>query len=161
MNQATNEITSFRVTHFLEAGNSNRMEKFGFLKVMEEMKAKDVNITQITTDRHVQVRKHVIEQMPDIDLQFDVWHVAKNVKKKLSKLAKAKPCRDLKAWIPAIANHLFWCAAQCDGDVDLLREMWTSIVHHAVNEHTWIGNEKFHRCCHEIPLPRKDGVEKV
>ena len=85
MNQATDEIAAFRVTHCIEAGNSNRMEKFGFIAVMAELKEKGVQVKQMTTDRHVQVRKHVTEQMPDINLQFDPWHVSKNIKSNLLK----------------------------------------------------------------------------
>ena len=160
MNQATNEIAAFRVTHCVEAGNSNRMEKFGFIKVMDELKEKNVKVEQITTDRHVQVRKHVTEQMPGVDLQFDVWHLAKNIKKELSKLSKSKPCRVLNAWIPAVSNHLFWCAASCNGDVVVLREKWASLVHHVANIHEWTGNERVHKCEHPVLGPRNDGVEK-
>ena len=45
------------VTQFAECGNSNRMEKYGFQKVLHWMEARDINIKQIATDRHVQIKK--------------------------------------------------------------------------------------------------------
>ena len=34
------------------------MEKYGFQKVLHGMEARDINIKQITTDRHVQIKKY-------------------------------------------------------------------------------------------------------
>ena len=34
------------------------MEKYGFQKVLNGMEARDINIKQITTDRHVQIKKY-------------------------------------------------------------------------------------------------------
>ena len=45
------------VTRFTECGNSNRMEKYGFQKALHGIEARDVNIKQITKDRHVQIKK--------------------------------------------------------------------------------------------------------
>ena len=77
--------------------------------------------------------------------QYDLWHIVKGVKKKLAKRKIAA----LSAWIKAVANHLWYCAATCDGDALLLKEMWTSILFHVTNRHHWATGEKFHRCSHE------------
>ena len=42
MNQQTNEIVAFAVTQVTEAGNSNRMEKLSFTKVLNEIKEKEI-----------------------------------------------------------------------------------------------------------------------
>ena len=44
------------VTQFTECGNSNRMEKYGFQKVLHGMETRDINIKQISTDRQVQIK---------------------------------------------------------------------------------------------------------
>ena len=44
------------------------------------MKDVKLNIQQITTDRHIQIKKYMREE-EDVDHQFDVWHFRKNVKK--------------------------------------------------------------------------------
>ena len=69
--QATEEVLGFFVSQSTMAGNSNRMELFGFKKVLEFVQAQGLKVTQITTDRHVQVRKFITENCPNIILQFD------------------------------------------------------------------------------------------
>ena len=72
-----------------------------------------------------------------------MWHLAKNVSKKLREKAKTKKCSVLIPWLKSISNHLWWSAATCNGDPDILKEKWTSIVHHIVNEHQWTGSTHF------------------
>ena len=90
LNQSTNEIVSFRLTQVTEAGNSNAMEKFGMIKNLEYLRSRDVNVKQITIDRHISCRKYIAEKETTIELQFDVWHFSKSIKKKLCALAKKK-----------------------------------------------------------------------
>ena len=91
LDQETNNVISMSMTQVTEAGNSNNMEKMGFIKVLNELKEK-IEIKQITTDRHKQVRKYLGEQEEEIDHQFDLWHFCKNIRKKLLAAAKKKPC---------------------------------------------------------------------
>ena len=60
--QLKSKIISMAVTQVSEAGNSNRMEKMGFVKVLSELKQKGLNTEQITTDRHTGIRKHMQEK---------------------------------------------------------------------------------------------------
>ena len=61
-------------------------------------------------------------------------------------------------WIKAICNHLRWCASNGNGDKDWLKESWTSVVHHIVNQHTFTG-EHITQCPHE-PLDPKAARKK-
>ena len=90
LEHSINKIVAMSVTQFTECGNSNRIEKYDFQKVLRGMEARDINIKQITTDRHVQIKKFMREERPNISHQFDIWHVCKNIRKKLSKVAKKK-----------------------------------------------------------------------
>ena len=63
------------------------MEKYGFVKVLKGIK-EIVSVKQVTTDRHTQIKKHMRENERDIDHQFDIWHLQKSIKKKLTALAK-------------------------------------------------------------------------
>ena len=47
------------MTQVTEAGNSNNMEKMGFIKVLNKLKEKIDYNKQITTDQHKQVRKYL------------------------------------------------------------------------------------------------------
>ena len=98
LDQETNNVISMSMTQVTEAGNSNNMEKMGFIKVLNELKEK-IEIKQITTDRHKQVRKYLREHEKEIDHQFDLWHFCKNIRKKLLAAAKKKSCALLNDWI--------------------------------------------------------------
>ena len=60
------------VTQVTKAGNSNRMENVGFIKSLEHLKSNKVIVSQITTDRHIQIRKYIREEETEIAQQFDV-----------------------------------------------------------------------------------------
>ena len=45
-----------------QAGNSKRMEKFAFVKVLNRLKNENIKIEMLTTDRHSQIRKHMREE---------------------------------------------------------------------------------------------------
>ena len=138
--QCTRKVTAFSVTQVNEAGNSNAMEKVGFKKVLSQLKDEGVQIQQLTTDRHVQVRKYLREHETEINHQFDIWHFNKSIRSKLSQVARKSSCKELNDWIKSICNHFWWACATCEGNEQLLREKWTSIVFHVPNRHQRTGN---------------------
>ena len=103
------------------------------------LSANGISVSQLATDRSPQVRAYMKKYRPAIEHQYDVWHFVKSVIKRLHKVTKKKDMQELRAWIPSIANHLWWCAASCKGDAVLLMEKWQSIQHHIVNIHRWTG----------------------
>ena len=69
------------------------MEKEGFIRVVDNLRENhgtDVNL--ISTDRHVQIKKlmKTNEKYKNINHQFDPWHIAKGILKKLTKQSKKK-----------------------------------------------------------------------
>ena len=84
----------------------------------------------------------------DINHQFDVWHVAKSVVKKLTQKSLLKGNGDLKPWIQSVSRHLWWSAATCGRDASNLKEKWVSVVNHAANKHSWSDGQHFHKCAH-------------
>ena len=159
MDKITNRIFAFSLTQVTEAGNSNRMEKVGFKKALSTVKKEGIIPTQITTDRHTGIRKHLREEEPDIDHQFDVWHFVKNIKKRLRAAAKKASCKILEKWIKSIGNHLWWACATCEGDPEMLREKWVSVLFHIQNKHGWPGCKKFKKCAHPR-LSKKEAKAK-
>ena len=79
MDKNTNKIVAFSLTQVSEAGNSNRMEKMGFEKSLRLLKNEGIIPEKITTDRHIQIRKHLRVQDPGIINQFDVWNFVKTI----------------------------------------------------------------------------------
>jgi hypothetical protein len=92
--------------------------------------------------------------------QFDIWHLAKCVTKKLGAKAKSKDAVDLSLWIHAISNHLWWSSQTCGGNHEVLLEKWNSVVHHTVGKHEWDGFKYFSQCAHP-PLDREESRQKL
>ena len=160
LDQGTNNIVSMTVTQVTEAGNSNRMEKLGFIKSLEHLKSNNVIVSQITTDRHIQIRKYIREEETEIAQQFDVWHFSKNIRKKITAIAKKSSCKELGPWGKSITNHLWWSSASCGGDEIVLREKWCSILFHVQNKHNWTSCSKFHKCEHK-QITKKQQKKKL
>lgn len=61
-------------------------------------------------------------------------------------------------WIQSVANHLWWSAATCDGNVKILREKWLSLLHHIVGKHHWKKSSlhKLVKKCGHPTLSTKD-----
>ena len=81
------------------------MEIFCFIKALNELEENNLVISQITTDRHIQIKKYIREKRPEISHQFDIWHVCKNIKQKLLAASKKKSCQILQLWSKSTQNH--------------------------------------------------------
>lgn len=80
-----------------------------------------VKVKVLATDRHLMIGSIMKKDFPKVSHQFDVWHVAKSVTKKLTAHGKTKKCADLNPWIQSVSNHLWWCCGTCGGDPEVLR----------------------------------------
>jgi len=142
------KVAYFSLVQVTEVTSSNAMEKEGFERCLARLQAEDVTIRRIATDRHTSISSAMNKEHKEIKHQFDVWHLSKWVVKQLTKKAKVKGCEILFPWIRSVSNHLWWCSATRDGNADVLREKWKSILHHVTNKHKWSGYNHFHECCH-------------
>ena len=122
MNTETSMIVDFQVVHVSQAGNSNRMEKYGLEVLLKKLINLNMPITSLTTDRHTQIRAFMKKEYSFISHQFDVWHFSKSIKKKLCKHAKSSSEKSLNNWIKSIITHFWWCCSSCDGDTEVLTE---------------------------------------
>ena len=107
------------------------------------------------TDRHPQISSYMKKRQPHIDHQFDIWHVAKSVVKKLADFAKTAKGWPLQPWIAAISNHLWWSAATCHENPEILREKWRPILGHIRNVQHWAGGKHFLQCEHPPYSPEE------
>ena len=82
--QESKEVASLNVVQVTEAGNSNNMELLGFKRALADIEI-NATVKQVTTDRHSQVRKYMLNEEKDKVYQNDVWHVVKGLLKKLRK----------------------------------------------------------------------------
>ena len=60
-----------------EVTSSQAMELEGLKRSLRYLEGKNVNCTNLTTDRHPSIKKFMRETMAHIKHWFDVWHVAK------------------------------------------------------------------------------------
>ena len=145
MNAQTNLILDFHIVQVSTVGNSSQMEKEGLKQLIEKFRKKEISISSLITDRHVQIRSYMKKEHPQIKHQFDVWHVAKNIKKKIVKKAKLKSCSELFDWVKVMVNHFWWRYGSCGGNA---QELVVSILYHITNQHSWENCEIFKQCEH-------------
>ncbi|CAI6373647.1 unnamed protein product [Macrosiphum euphorbiae] len=113
-------------------------------KLIEE---ENCNIELFLTDRHRGIRYFLRTKYPQIEHEFDVWHLSKSLSKRLKGLDKKYP--DAYLWKTSINNHLWWSSQTCNGDGSLLVEKFTSVLNHISNVHEWEDNGKTKKCEHE------------
>ena len=85
----------FQVVQVSEVTSGNAMERDGFARCMENIQDKGAKVKVVATDRHGSIKSDMKRNYPEIDHQYDVWHLAKSVTKKLNEKAKKKDCGDL------------------------------------------------------------------
>jgi len=152
MDLESSKILDVKLVQVNEVKNSNAMELEGLKRCLAFL-SNFINILSITTDRHTMVKKFLASSMQHIKHWFDVWHVAKNIKKKIDAKANRKDCSALRDWSHSVSNHLYWCAASSAGCGDLVVEKWQSILRHVVDVHFDHGN-LFPQCEHGPLEPR-------
>lgn len=140
MDMKTDLIVDQQLVQVTKAGTSMAMEKMGLERSLSLVLDHGLNVTTLATDRHVGIKCYMKNTYPQIDHQFDVWHLAESITKKLTKKAQSKNCAELLPWVHSISNHLYYCAQSCNGDEELLVERPQSVNQHIVNRHTWKGN---------------------
>ncbi|XP_040071936.1 uncharacterized protein LOC115322732 isoform X2 [Ixodes scapularis] len=142
-----------------QAMASVNMEKEGLLKQLQFFKEKGIKIRSLVTDRHPATRKHMKTHEPGIDHFFDIWHISKSVKKKLTAASKRAGCQDLQIWIQTATNHMYWSARAAGGDEKLLIDIWLSMHNHVINKHS--GHEgAYGRCLHgDMPEPTRPWMD--
>ena len=64
------------------------MEREEFKRCMENIHSKGAKVKVVATDGHVSIKSDMKRIYTDVDHQFDVWHLAKSVTKKLTEKAK-------------------------------------------------------------------------
>ncbi|KAK1906064.1 putative chemoreceptor glutamine deamidase CheD 1 [Dissostichus eleginoides] len=129
--------------------NSNAMEPMGLKQCLSNMKKWNISINILTTDRHKTVRKILRVEFPEMTHQFDLWHFCKSIIKKIiNACGKKKAFAPLLGWLQSISNHFWWCAESCQGNVEILKEKWDSILYHTANIHVWNDKKLFHACEH-------------
>ncbi|KAL0964139.1 hypothetical protein UPYG_G00319610 [Umbra pygmaea] len=75
---------------------------------------------------------------------LDMWHGAKNLGKKIIAAGQQRGQAVLLQWAKDICNHFWYCCKMADNYSQFII-MWTGLLHHVTNEHTW----SLGACLHE------------
>ena len=134
LDTATGKLVDFFV---IQKGQyQGELEKQACQEVMHKLVNNvKLNIGKFVTDRHPGIGKMMRETYPNIEHGYDIWHVARSIKKKLVKLGKVH--EPIKLWTKSIVNHFWFCCQRCKGDPDLLIQMFHSFMLHVSNHHSW------------------------
>ncbi|KAH8031326.1 hypothetical protein HPB51_016218 [Rhipicephalus microplus] len=84
------------------------MELEGLKRALTLLDVHEVEVAQLVTDRHPQVKKYLSTEKPGIEHPFDTWHVDEGVNKKLLTASKAKGCFVIRLWAKSIVKHLYF-----------------------------------------------------
>ena len=83
IDQNSDKIVDFQIVQVTEVTSSNAMEREGFKRCMDSIQGKGAHVNVVATDTHVSIKSDMKKNYPDVNHQFDVWHLAKsNTKKK-------------------------------------------------------------------------------
>ncbi|VDI48769.1 Hypothetical predicted protein, partial [Mytilus galloprovincialis] len=90
---------------------STNLEKACFLKGLRQLLDKNMKVVEVVTDAHIQVESLMKKEFSNIKHSFDIWHGAKNLGKKVVKVAQEqKANKPLLEWSRDIVNHFWHCA---------------------------------------------------
>ena len=113
------KIVDTQLIQVSEVQNSNHMEPEGIRRGLKQVLTGDkLDVKVLATDQHVMVGSIMKRELPHIWHQFDVWHMAKGLLKKLTAKCTKTKCEELGPWIRSICNHLWYCTASCNGDLE-------------------------------------------
>ncbi|XP_018089883.1 chromosome 9 open reading frame 64 L homeolog isoform X2 [Xenopus laevis] len=141
---ASKKIINFRV----EQVSSADTEKQCFKKSLDKLLEKEIQVKSIGTNRK-SIRKLVQKDYPGIQHHYNVSHISKCLRNKLSAASKRKNCSQISQWITPAVNHLLWASKTCDGSADLLKKKWQSLMNRVATVHKWETAQLFHGCAHE------------
>eukprot|EP00112_Aurelia_sp_Birch-Aquarium-sp1_P026001 Seg8953.4 transcript_id=Seg8953.4/GoldUCD/mRNA.D3Y31 product="hypothetical protein" protein_id=Seg8953.4/GoldUCD/D3Y31 len=151
MESETGAVLDMKIVDKRETkGISTNMEVYAAEKMI--IKLKDMyTLNEIVTDASSSVAKRISDlkgiypEIQHLFHSFDTWHKSKSISKKLHKIAKIKGNEKLSQWIEDIINHFWYSSEHCNGNLEELKEMWLSMLHHVCGEHKWANGS----CKHE------------
>ena len=147
---ATGYVVAFCVVQLgMEAASSVGMERVRSESVLRFLLNLDVKVKVIAIDRSATVIKFLKDNFPFLEMQHDLWHIGKSIKKKLKALPKPSDQQEVSVWCQAIINHLYYFATTSDGNAELLLEKWHSVLYHITGVHSWCSDSDFklHKSC--------------
>lgn len=153
MNSLTDEIVDFEVVRKTQGRSPLAMEKYGLRRCMDRLVDSGFDVAMFSSDGHVGIRKMLRVDYPGINHQYDVFHYFKSLRKKVIRASGNHHCKDIIPWVEKIYSHFWWCIRTSRRSMELLREKWTSVLHHITNRHSWEDGISYAKCQHPEMSP--------
>uniref|UniRef100_A0A915E449 Uncharacterized protein n=1 Tax=Ditylenchus dipsaci TaxID=166011 RepID=A0A915E449_9BILA len=132
------QVMRFEAVQKNETGNvSRRMELEGVKRCIQGLEESGIIIKSVTTDRHSQIRAYMASEKPELEHDFDAWHMLKSIRRNIVNEAKKKCNKELKEAGPRFMNHLWHSTALPRGDPQLIKETALSGLLHLAGVHSW------------------------
>ncbi|XP_064460267.1 uncharacterized protein LOC135370451 [Ornithodoros turicata] len=147
MDTAANRIIHLELVKPTEVTSSNKMEKEGLQRALNYLQDQGMTVKTLITDRHTEIKAFMKASHPEVQHRFDVWHVAKGIRKKISAVSRTKQHQVFQMWSPTIVNHLYWCARTSDDNGELTLAKWKTILRHVIDIHEH-PDSLHERCAH-------------
>lgn len=157
---STNKIVATATLQTVKGKGSSPLEMQGFKDCLNQLDGDDFKVTTVATDRNKQIAKWLREERPEIIHRYDPWHFSKNIKGKLRPLIKKKGCKILGDWIKPVGNHLFFAAQSCNGDSEMLIDIWKSLLLHVTNRHKFKKSYPKYPSCKHKKYTKKENQKK-
>ncbi|XP_070176774.1 uncharacterized protein [Littorina saxatilis] len=151
MDSETKKILTIKTVDKRETdGKSPRMETEGFHRAMSDLLQKGINVKEVVTDAHTGIGAVMKGTYPALSHSHDIWHAAKNLSKKLTKLGSLRKHAALQKWTKDIVNH-FWFTCRTATDHRQFVELLRGVLHHITGDHEWALG-----CCQHGELSESD-----
>ena len=122
-----------------------------------------LNITNFVTDAHIGIGKLMRDNYPSVQHSYDIWHFGKSLRKKFKKASKKNP--KIASWENSLVNHFWWSAQNCNGNPELLMELFHASLFHVLNIHAWGNRRKIHQQFKTLkgtkPYPKPPTLDKL
>ncbi|KAK7155162.1 hypothetical protein R3I93_009954 [Phoxinus phoxinus] len=127
--------------------NSVIMEKKAFIQTVDQL-SEELKLKEVVTDAHRQISAlmdPVKGRYKDKGIvhSLDMWHGAKNLAKRLHAAGMIAGQHIILIWLKDIVNH-FWFSCKAADHREQFMDLWTGVLHHVINQHTWA----FGQCQH-------------
>lgn len=150
MHLESSRILDVQLVQSSGVGGRAHMEKEGLRRGLDLLESNQLHVDYMVTDRHTRVQKDLSER--HVKHYYGVWHLQKELSKKLEKLSRNKDCQVLRKWFLSIKNHLHWSAVSSQEGPEKVAK-WKSLVNHIQNVHMH-DDPLFPTCAHPHRVSR-------
>ncbi|XP_063684222.1 uncharacterized protein LOC134818537 [Bolinopsis microptera] len=114
------------------------LETFACKEVLLNLVSQGLKVRHFVTDENTRIAKLMRTFFTSITHNYDIWHKARLVKRKLMEMSKKLP--KLSEFVAPIVNHFWYSCKKCAGDPKELVERVHSTLLHISNHHAWTAD---------------------